>query len=455
MQLRDHPAKVGRVDAFKLDPREIKIDPAYNVRDMKSEHTRAHIEEIKVSLRDPKIGGIKKPIEVRMVGEDAYVTDGECRLTAALEVIAEGIDIKSIVCIHEAAGTDQIERILNFGTAGQGLRYTELEMAGWCRRALRAGATEEQIAAAAGWKSKASVDQHLKMLEMDNETKAMVAGDGDVTISATTAVNTFKQHGEKTAEVLKAAKVEAKAEGKTKIAPRHVAKVTGKTSKAKQASDSYLDFVANANTIADEAKRAGGIEKIPQERLVALAKGTVVTLAKAKGEKLEEPKSTPEPALDPAELDASAPLPSGDAGAPVEGVKSLDQLKEHIAGVTTGATVTQFRSDMLPHDLAADAGLPPEATAPAEFHQEFAERKRRAAQTQIDTVLLSFYNAADAAELAAIYAKIDREHDESSADGCDTDAQIRLIDVADNIGHLRFPDDWENAKASSELQQVA
>jgi hypothetical protein len=205
VELKNHPDKVGRGDWIKLPPGSIKIDPTFNIRDMKSERTRAHIEELKVSIK--AWGGVKDPVEGRMIGEEFYVTDGECRVTAVTELMRdEGFECASITCIKEAPGTDEKERILNFGVSGTKQRYNELEMAEWCRRADRLGISHEDIAAAAGWKSTASVRQHLELLSTLSEPiKDHIRNDE---ISATLARNIVKGVDPKVAEEMIRANLE-------------------------------------------------------------------------------------------------------------------------------------------------------------------------------------------------------------------------------------------------------
>ena len=67
MQLRDHTAVQSKRDYFTVDPRELKIDATYNVRDLTSLETRAHIEDLKASIA---VNGVRVALEVRLEGED-------------------------------------------------------------------------------------------------------------------------------------------------------------------------------------------------------------------------------------------------------------------------------------------------------------------------------------------------------------------------------------------------
>lgn len=257
MELKHHPAKVGRSDIVRLPPTAIKIDPAHNIRDMQSERTRAHIEELKIAIK--AWGGIKDPFEVRIIGEDAYVTDGECRLTAVLELMRdEGFECEGISCIKEAAGTDAIERALNFGISGTKERYTELELAEWCRRCDRLGTSHERIAAAAGWKSTASVKRHLDMISTLPEEVKQQVKQGDV--SATLAMQIVKEtrdakkDPEFAAELIRANKeqnerIRGKKKRSTKVTAKTIKRDKEKGKPPQQPEPKVIGYVPSDQTL--------------------------------------------------------------------------------------------------------------------------------------------------------------------------------------------------------------
>jgi ParB-like chromosome segregation protein Spo0J len=73
---------------------------------------------------------------------------------------------------------------------------------------------------------------------------------------------------------------------------------------------------------------------------------------------------------------------------------------------------------------------------------------------KIEALLLGFV-AATAPELATQTAKLRSEQETIACEGGDDSSHALLWEVADMIGHLRFPDEWDQAKANTELQAVA
>jgi len=62
MQFRDHPAVAGKRDSYPVDPRALKVDPTYNVRDMADPETIAHVRWLADSIKE---NGVKTPLEWR------------------------------------------------------------------------------------------------------------------------------------------------------------------------------------------------------------------------------------------------------------------------------------------------------------------------------------------------------------------------------------------------------
>jgi hypothetical protein len=80
-----------RRDYQMIDPRKIDIEPGFNARDYTLPENRAHLDRLKLLLIEA--GRVNEPITVRLNRETgrATVIDGECRLRATLELIAEGV----------------------------------------------------------------------------------------------------------------------------------------------------------------------------------------------------------------------------------------------------------------------------------------------------------------------------------------------------------------------------
>ena len=80
----------GRVDAPRLDPREIIIRENWNYREMDNAAVKAHIAFLKDSIREI---GVQEPISVELVDGVIYLVDGECRLRALKELWDEGKEV--------------------------------------------------------------------------------------------------------------------------------------------------------------------------------------------------------------------------------------------------------------------------------------------------------------------------------------------------------------------------
>src|SRR5580698_3618111 len=86
----------GKLDGPKIDPRTIVIREKFNMRDMDSDRVRAHIEWLKSSILTNHLAGrdgLDKPLQVEWADKTPYLVDGQCRLTALLELWAAGNNV--------------------------------------------------------------------------------------------------------------------------------------------------------------------------------------------------------------------------------------------------------------------------------------------------------------------------------------------------------------------------
>jgi ParB family chromosome partitioning protein len=208
MQFRDHPAVQGKRDSYPVDPRALKIDAAYNVRDMQDPETIAHVRWLADSIKE---NGVKVPLEVRLDGEDIYVVAGHCRHAGTMLAISEGAEIATVMVIPEPKGTNEVERTLNLITSNSGKPLTPLAVAEVVRRLLAFGWTNDAIAKRLGWKSVASVDNAVVLLGADHDVKEMVRSGA---VSASTASKVVKKEGSKAGATLKAAAAASKSGAK-------------------------------------------------------------------------------------------------------------------------------------------------------------------------------------------------------------------------------------------------
>jgi ParB-like chromosome segregation protein Spo0J len=405
MRLREHAGIIpGRIDILYCKPSEITVEDGYNVRDLTTAEARAELDELKAQVKEH---GVLTPLKIRFSGDNIILVEGHRRRTVALELIAEyqasggteGRNIDAVPIFPEAPGTTVEERDAGLALSNGGVRLKPLELANLIFRMNRIrGLPHERIAQMLGI-SMPVLKNHLAMRAMPEEVKEHVR-EGD--ISATEAARLVKTLPAGTD-------------------PTEAARI----------------IAANK----EENKRLG-VGKKTQHKV------TAKTLQR------DRPKAEPKP---PAETKAPAPAaaqpePTPHTGEPVAGAASLDQLQEQIAGLTDGANGTR-RAPVIVEDEAA-AML-------AGKHQDEGDPDiwpviKRAFHNPILVLLQTM--TADGIEpqgLALMYARLCIEREEAAAQDTATDEQARLCSAADVIGQLRFPEDWENAKATTELAQVA
>lgn len=195
MELRNHPGVHGKRDYYPFDPRLLKVDPQFNVRDLSTPEAIEKLAELKESIR---ANGVKVPLEIRFTGEDVYIVSGHRRHRAVMDLIEEGEPIETVLVISEPKGTNEADRVLNLVTSNSGEPLKPLEVAEVVRRLVAFGWEHLRIARRMGWKSAASVNQYLDMLAMPEGVKEHVRK-GEV--SATLARKIVKESdSEETAE---------------------------------------------------------------------------------------------------------------------------------------------------------------------------------------------------------------------------------------------------------------
>lgn len=191
MELRNHPAiqGKGKLDGWRADWRQLKIDPSNDIRDLTTPENRAHIEALKGNIRS---FGVKDPLEIRFDGADIYVTDGRCRLTALAELRAEGWDeVLTVVTLPERRGQDDAERTLGYMiTSSLKKNYDRIEMAEGVRRLDGFGWSPEKIAQRMGWTTTATVDKYFEIAGLPVKVKEHI---NQKEISADTALKVVKE----------------------------------------------------------------------------------------------------------------------------------------------------------------------------------------------------------------------------------------------------------------------
>jgi len=177
---------VGRGgDTFFFNPEDIHEIPNYNVRDMDSVETKAHIR----SMADAIIAGGTAsfpPITVGQIDGKIYVYAGYCRRRAFLLAKQEGAPIKGILAVANTQ-TDE-ERTVDLLTSNNGLALTPMEKAQAVKRLVMFSWTPTEIAHRLGV-SLSSINNLICLFNSPKEVQKMVS-DGEV--SATTAISVVR-----------------------------------------------------------------------------------------------------------------------------------------------------------------------------------------------------------------------------------------------------------------------
>ncbi len=213
----------GRSDIMKVDPRLLHIKDNWNTRDQKSPENIEHVAMLAASIKEV---GVREPLTVYWEDGKAYVTNGHCRLLACKQLIEDGEDIKAIPVKSEDRYSNEADRIFSQVLLNSGKPFTPLEQAKVFKKLLDLGWLQGDIAKKAGMTA-SRVSQVLSLLTLPEGVKAMVVAGN---VSATLAVQTVTDQGPTEAEkALKAGLEVAKAEGKTKVKPAHIAEATETT----------------------------------------------------------------------------------------------------------------------------------------------------------------------------------------------------------------------------------
>ena len=200
----------GRRDLMMIDPRDIKCEDGLNPRDFGAADNSEHVAFLKSSIRRD---GVKVPLTVRLKGDEVWLVDGESRLRAVLELVAEGESLL-VPCQAEERHTSESQRVIDLVTRNTGKRFTPLELGHICKRLIDYGWAQQKIAEDLGC-SPGYVSHCLSLLTMPEAVKDMVrAGE----VSAATALGVIRQDGEEAgAELLKEARADVVAEARADV----------------------------------------------------------------------------------------------------------------------------------------------------------------------------------------------------------------------------------------------
>ena len=211
-RLRD--LKTSARDQLMIDPRIILVDDNFNPRDYTLPENHAHLDELKRSIRE---NGVLVPLLVRYdaARKAAVLNDGECRLRAVLELIAEGVEILTVPTIQVSGGNES-DRLLIAITANTGKPLSKWELGNAFQRLYRFGWDEPKIATKTGYVER-FIREAMELADAPDEIKQLLSSQA---VTPSLALAELRANGAAAVETLKAAANAAQSSGKKGPAKR-------------------------------------------------------------------------------------------------------------------------------------------------------------------------------------------------------------------------------------------
>lgn len=212
--------EVRRADAMKVQLEDLHEEPGFNLR-TEGDALEASINALAEFIAS---GGQIPPLEVRPRAEGGvWLVDGHRRRRALLKLDAEGrlprTPNKDRPEVHEAwvpviafegSDADRVARII---TSQENEKLSPLELAEGYKRLRAFGWSVEQIATKVG-KTRQHVGQVLTVGNANTDVQNLVAAGH---VSATTAAQVVREHGDGAGKVLGAELEKAQASGKKRV----------------------------------------------------------------------------------------------------------------------------------------------------------------------------------------------------------------------------------------------
>ncbi len=199
---------VKKTDLFKVDPRLLKEEPGFNLRDYDDSDVQAHIEGFATSYLE---GRYVPPILVRTDDGEILTIEGHCRRLGALLAIKRGAK-GLMIPATEFRGSDA-ERVTVMLRSADGLPLKVLEQAMGCLRLVRMGYTNAEVAKEVG-RTAARVEQLMVLATANMDVQRLVKS-GDV--SADAAIEAVRMYRDKAGDHLQTLLDRAKQDGKQKV----------------------------------------------------------------------------------------------------------------------------------------------------------------------------------------------------------------------------------------------
>jgi ParB-like chromosome segregation protein Spo0J len=162
----EHPAILGRhLKTYKVDPRQIEVDPTWN--------SRTDYGDLEELSADIETNGLLVPLDIKKVGNRLVLVNGERRLRAIKMAINRGAEFPFVKCEIAKPGISDVEAmLLQLGT-NRGKPFEPLEEAEGYRRLEAWGLPVAQIAKRSG-KSVQHVRGRLQLVQAGPDVRQAI-----------------------------------------------------------------------------------------------------------------------------------------------------------------------------------------------------------------------------------------------------------------------------------------
>ncbi len=210
---------LGRVDLFRMAPRDLTVDPGWNSRT--KDFDPADPDDIELARSIAEVG-VKSAVTVYMRAGVPVITDGHRRLAATLYAMdVLGAKIQSVPVQTEGKHANEADRVLSQIVRNSGKPLEPFEKGNVFAKLMDLGWKEAEIAAKVGL-TRQRVADLLKLRAAPKPVADMVKAG---TISAGLAIDTMraaKGDDARATEVLAEAVTKARAAGKDRATAKHV-----------------------------------------------------------------------------------------------------------------------------------------------------------------------------------------------------------------------------------------
>lgn len=203
---------VKKDDVFKVPVDKLLEEEGFNERDYNDPEVEAQIEMFAQAYEN---GQYVPPLTVRIdsLTGSFFLVDGHQRTRGAKRAIARGATLEHLVCVPFRG--NNVDRVFCMVNSSNGLKLKPVGVARSYLRLINMGKTVADIAKGVH-QNVPHVESMLVLAEANADVHTLV--DQGV-VSATTAIEIVRKHGEKAGAFLAGKLEQEKAKGKTKIRP--------------------------------------------------------------------------------------------------------------------------------------------------------------------------------------------------------------------------------------------